>query len=211
MFTKNEVVAILISTVVIAFSVNFVTNGIIAFLWTLLATFVVIMVSVLAKKVMGFYLETETESRLWDIYWFGWKQHQHFKKPFPIGAILPLISKIILLPLKGFIWMATLVFDVKPKSYRAAKRHGLYTFSGMTEEHIGYIAAAGIVANLIFAVIGYLVGFTEFARLNIYYAFFNILPLSKLDGNKIFFGNIVLWSFLTTLTLLGLFFSIFIV
>ena len=107
--------------------------------------------------------------------------------------------------------MASLVFEVKPKSYRAAKRHGLYTFSEMTEEHMGYIAAAGIFATLVFAVIGYLLGFTEFSKLSIYYALFNMFPISSLDGNKIFFGNIVLWSFLASLVVIGLLFMVFIV
>ena len=108
-------------------------------------------------------------------------------------------------------WMASLIFEVKPKIYRAAKRHGLYSFSEMTESHMGFIAAAGIFTNLIFAVTAYLAGFPDFARLNVYYACFNMLPISSLDGNKIFFGNIVLWSFLASLTLIGFLLSIFII
>jgi len=73
----------------------------------------------------------------------------------------------------------------------------------MTEEHIGWIAAAGIAANLLFAVVGYLIGFSELARISIYFAFFNMLPLSDLDGNKIFFGSRILWSFLAALVLIG--------
>ena len=107
--------------------------------------------------------------------------------------------------------MASLVFDIKPKVYRAAKRHGLYSFSEVTEYQLGIIAATGIVINLALAIIGYFLGFHTFAQLNIYFAFFNMLPLSTLDGNKIFFGNIVLWSFLASLTLLGFLLSILII
>ena len=59
--------------------------------------------------------------------------------------------------------------------------------------------------------IGYLLGFTEFSKLSIYYALFNMFPISSLDGNKIFFGNIVLWSFLASLVVIGLLFMVFIV
>ncbi len=211
MFTKNEIAPILVSTLIIAFSANFIFFGVNVFLWTLLAIFAIIIINVLAKKIAGYYLETDVEVKFWEVYWFGFKKHQHFKNPFPLGAFLPLISKLILLPLNGFIWMASLIFEVKPKVYRAARKHGLYNFSGMSVSHIGYIAAAGILANLIFAVIGYLVGFTDFARFSVYYALFNMIPISNLDGNKIFFGNITLWSFLATLTLIGLFLSIFII
>ena len=40
--------------------------------------------------------------------------------------------------------------------------------------------------------------------INFWFAFFNMLPISELDGNKIFFGSIVFWSFLAILTLIGL-------
>ena len=81
----------------------------------------------------------------------------------------------------------------------------------MTEYHIGVIAGWGILANLFFALIGYLIGFTEFARLNIYFAFFNIIPLSNLDGNKIFFGSFIFWSFLAILTIIGLGYAFFLI
>lgn len=211
MFSKNETIAIIISTVIIAFSANLLLGGWIAFLWTLLAVFAVIMINVLAKKGFGYLMETEVHVKFWELEGIGIRKRRHFKRPFVIGAILPLVSKIILFPLKGFAWMASLVFDVKPRAYRAARRHGLYTFSEMTEEHMGYIAAAGIAASLLFAIIGYFAGFTEFSRLSLYYALFNMLPVSNLDGNKIFFGNIILWSFLASLVVIGLAFAVFIV
>jgi Zn-dependent protease len=120
---------------------------------------------------------------------------------------MPILMRVILFSFNGFTWMASLVFDVKAKAYHAAKRHGMYSFSEMTEEHIGKIAAAGIFANLFLAVLFYLIGGdfgTLFAKLNIWFVFFNMIPLSDLDGNKIFFGNIILWSFLAVITLIGL-------
>jgi|SRR5271157_291513 len=211
MFKKGEIISILIATIIIAFSISLFLNGIVAFLWTLLAVFIVILINVVTKKIAGFYFESDVEIKMWEINYFGFKKHQHFKKPFPIGAFAPLISKIILFPINGFAWMASLIFDVKPRVTRAARRHGLYSFSGMTEEHLAYIASAGIIINLIAAVVGYLIGFTEFSKLSIYFSLFNLLPLSSLDGNKIFFGKIVLWSLLACLVLVGIFFIMFII
>ena len=82
--------------------------------------------------------------------------------------------------------MAPLVFDVRAKIYRTAKRHGIYSFSDVSEDHLAYIAGAGILINLLAAALGYLIGFSEFAKFNIWFAFFNLIPLSNLDGNKIF-------------------------
>ena len=208
MLTKKEIINILIVTLVLAFVISLIETLEI-FLCTLLAVFLVIMVNLGSKKITSFYLDTEIETKLWEIKRYGFKTNKHFKRPFPAGAFFPIITTAFSF---GYVnWMASLIFDVKGKVYKAAKRHGLYSFSGIAEDHIGLIAAAGIFANLVFAVIGYLINFPEFAKLNIYYAFFNMLPLSDLDGNKIFFGNLILWSFLASLTLVGLFYTIFII
>lgn len=203
MLNKKEIVVIVIITIILAFSISLI-KSLETFLYTLLAVFLVLIINIFAKKIASFYLDSEIEIKLWEIKRYGFKAHKHFKKPFPAGAFLPIISKIFLFPFNSFVWMASLVFDVKPKIYRTAKRHNLYSFSEMTEYHLGLIAAAGILANLVFAVIGYFLGFTDFVKLNIYFAFFNMLPISDLDGNKIFFGSLVLWSFLASIVLIGL-------
>jgi|SRR3989344_7992030 len=208
MLNGKEIISIIITALILAATISLVKTLNI-FIYTLLAIFFVIIVNITPKKIVGFYLDSEIELKLWEIKRYGFKPNRYFKKPFLAGIFLPIITTAFSF---GYInWFASLVFDVKAKIYKAAKRHGLYTFSEMTEYHIALIAAAGIFANLIFAVTGYLIGFSTFAKLNVYYAFYNIIPLSDLDGNKIFFGSIVLWSFLAALTLIGLLFVILVV
>ena len=210
MLNRKEIIAILLTTLILAFVISFnpmQTETLKIFLYSLLFVFLIILVNLIAKKVMSFYLDSEIEIGLWEFERFGVRKHQHFKTNFPAGAFLPVISKLILFPINSFVWMASLIFDVKVKTYRSAKRHGLYSFSEMTELHIGLIAAAGIISNLLIAVVAYLVGFPDqmdFAKLSIFFAFFNMLPISNLDGNKIFFGNIVMWSFLAVVVLVSL-------
>ena len=208
MLGKKEIGYILLIALILALTISFL-KGTVVFLYTLLFVFIIILINVLAKKIISFYLDSEIEIKPWEISRYGFKPGKSFKRPFPAGIIFPVIVSVV--SLGNLYWLASLVFDVKPKVYRAAKRHGLYSYSEMTEEHIGLIASAGIFANLVFAVLGYLIGFPEFARLSIYFAFFNILPISDLDGNKIFFGNIVLWSFLATLVLIGIGYAIFLI
>ncbi len=208
MLNKKEIIVMGIITLILAFTISLV-KSLEIFLYALLGVFLVLIINILAKKVASFYLDSEIEIKLWEIKRYGFKAHKYFKKPFPAGAFLPIIITAFSF---GYInWMASLIFDVKPKIYRAAKRYGLYSFSEMTEYHLALIAAAGILANLILAAAGYFIGFTTFTKLNIYYVFFNMLPISDLDGNKIFFGSIVLWSFLASLTLIGLFFVVFVI
>jgi hypothetical protein len=209
MLNKKEIIVLGLVTIVLAFSISLLELT--SFFQTLLMVFLILIINISAKKIASFYLDSKIEIKLWEISRYGFKTYRHFKKPFPAGAFLPIISKILLFPFKNLVWMASLVFDVKPKVYRAAKRHGFYSFSEITEKHMGIIAAAGITATLFSSLIGYLLNFPDFARLSIYYALFNMIPVSDLDGNKIFFGSLVLWSFLAALVLLGLLFAIFII
>ncbi len=210
MLNKKEIAHIVIITIILAFSISLI-QSMELFLTTLLFVFLIIMVNTISKKIAGYYFEAQVETKLWEMKRYGffgaiirgfYHPSKKFKQAIPLGAIMPIVVKVLSL---GYInWMASLVFDVKAKKYKAAKRHGFYSFSEMTEFHIGLIAVAGILANLFFATLGYLIGATEFARLNIFYAFFNMIPLSNLDGNKIFFGSIIIWSFLASIILIGL-------
>ncbi len=214
MINKREALIIPLVIIIIALSINLSLNifaEIKTFLYSLLAVAVVILANIFIKKLIAYRLDSEIEVRVWELGRYGFTKDKHSKKPFPLGAFLPILSKIILFPLKSFVWMASLVFDVKPRIYRGAKRFGLYTFSEITEYHLGLIAASGVVINLILSIVGYLLGFPLFARLNIYYAFFNMFPISDLDGNKIFFGNLIMWAFLASLVLIGMLFAIFII
>lgn len=208
MLNSREIRVIVASTIVLSAVIG-LFEGLNTFFYTLLAVFIVLCINVIAKKITAFYLESEIELNFWNMERWGFKPQYRFKKPFPAWVFFPLIFAAV--TLGRFVWMSIMVFDVKPMIYRTAKRHGLYSFSEMTESHIGYIAAAGVVANLVFAVIGYLIGFSEFARLNLYMAFFSIIPFSDLDGNKIFFGSIILWSFLAAITLIGLGYALFLI
>ncbi len=209
MLKFKEISAIIITCLVIGFSITILNFSLNNFLYALIAIFFVIMINVLAKKIAGYYLESDVELKLWEVSRYGFKPNKRFQKNFYAGVFLPLITTAISV---GYItWLASLVFDVKAKVYRAAKRHGLYSFSEMTEWHLGLIAAAGIFANLIFAVVGYLINIPLFSELCIYYAFYNMIPISDLDGNKIFFGNLVLWSFLATITIIAVAYAILLV
>lgn len=207
MLNKKEIGTFILTTLVLALTISFLKTSVL--LGILLAVFLLLVLNIAAKKIAAFYLESEIEIRPWYMERYGFKTHQYFRKPFPIGVFLPII--VSLFSIGKLFWMAVMVFEVKPKIYRAAKRHGLYSFSEMTEFHIGLIAAAGVLINLIAAVIGYFLGFPTFARLNIYFSFFNMIPFSDLDGNKIFFGNIVLWSFLAVIVLIGLGYAFFLI
>ena len=208
MFKAKEIPPIIVTVLILSVIVSLLKTWNLFFM-VIIFLLIIIFANILSKKYVSYYLDSEIEIKLWEIKRYGFKPGSYFKNSFPAGAFFPII--IGGLTMGSISWMASLVFDVKAKIYRAAKRHGLYSFSEMTEYHLGLIAASGIFINLVLAILGYVLGFPLFAKLNIYYALFNLIPLSDLDGNKIFFGSIILWSFLVALTLIGLGFALFLV
>ena len=222
MLKLQEGASIVIISLIIAFAITLVETPA-YFFYTLLSVFLIISINTIAKKVAAYYAESEVEVKIWQLERWGligillsegfFHPSREFKRPFPIGAFLPIVSKILLFPVANFVWMGSLIFDVKTKIYKAAKRHNItFSFSEITDYQIGLIASAGILANLTIAVIAYLIGVPpemNFAKLSAFYVFFNMLPLSNLDGNKIFFGNKIIWYTLEGLALVGVGYAIF--
>jgi len=209
MFKIEELLKIIFGIIILVFVINLnnitkskISQTIIITAFIFVA--IIVLVNVLAKKLAAYYYHSHVEIKIWNIERYGLAAAQHFKKPIPAGIILPFF--ISLLSYGYFMWMAIFEFDVNPSSSRASKQHDIYKFSEMTDFDIGMIAAAGVVANLFAAIIGYLAGFPDFARWNIYFAAFSLVPISSLDGTKIFFAtrNIVLWITLVVLTAIAL-------
>lgn len=79
----------------------------------------------------------------------------------------------------------------------------VYIQGRITEEQNGKISAAGPLVNLVFGAIGMVVWlmttgnvslvFLLFAYINVFLAFFNMLPIPPLDGSKIFKWNPLLY------------------
>lgn len=170
---------------------------------------IIIAVTVMAKKSTAFLFDADIEHETWnvenrlikEVAQKKWNIKSTFKKPWPAGILLPVILSIISL---GTIkCMALLTYESRALKYRAAKRFGFYSYTEMTDVHNGLIGAAGIIALFIIAPVAYMLNFEYLTKIAIYYAFWNLLPISKLDGNQIFFGSRILWAILATITLIA--------
>ncbi len=193
---------ILLASIVLALSIAFQDTSLM--LYAFVSFFIIISLNVLAKKAIGYYFETGVKIKFWSMYHFGFRKDYHFKKAIPM-IWLPLILSLLS---RGVLWwLAILEFDVEAKAERASRRHGLYRFTQVTEWHMAWIAVWGIIVNVIVAIIGYILGFEFFAKLGIYYAIWSLIPLSSLDGSKIFFGKRVLWTFMAIIGIILLWWS----
>ena len=190
----TESLVVILAAVILAMSIAF--RDISTIYVSIISFFIIIGANVLIKKIVGYLLEINVKTKFWSWHQYGLRKDAHFKKPIPM-VWLPLILSLLT---KGFIqWLAILEFEVTPKTERVAKRHGLYRFTQITEWHIAWIATWGIIFNFVLAVIGYIAGFELFAKLSIYFIVWSIIPLSRLDGAKIFFSSRGLWITIVTI------------
>jgi len=195
----KEIATIVLATIVLAIAVSFNNSKI--FYAAVLSFLVIFVVNITMKKIVGYIFQTDIKTKFWTWYQYGFREDWHFKRPIPM-IWLPLLLTLIT---KGlFFWLGILEFDVVAKTERVSKVHGMYRFTEITEHHMGWIAAWGIILNFVFAVGGYILGFELFTKLSIYFIAWSVIPLGRLDGSKIFYGGIVKWSIISTLTIIVL-------
>ena len=201
--SQKEIATLVLAVVIFSIAASF-TN--IKIFYSCLASFSIILgTNIATKKILGNHFEINIKTKFWEFHRYGLKKKSHLKRPLPMAwlplAIAPLSRGV-------FMWLGILEFDATPKPERASRRHGLYRFTEVTEKHIGLIAFMGVVMNLLLGVAGYIAGFELFTKLSFGFAMWSIVPISRLDGTKIFFGNRVLWGIITAITFL-LFFLTF--
>ena len=195
----TEITTIVLASIILAVTYSFRNTRL--FIWAGISFLIIITLNVLAKKIIAYNFEAKARIKFWGWFQFGFGKKAHFKKPLPM-LWLPLVLSFFTKGLLNF-WFGILEFDIKPKTERVSRRHGLYRFSEMTDWHIALIVAAGIVINLIASIVGYVAGFETFARLSIWFAAWSLIPISSLDGSKLFFGSRALWF--TMLVIVGIF------
>lgn len=170
--------------------------------WELLITVlafsvIVIAVSIFTKKIIANLLDADVEHEIWKMKYFGFYPSYHLQKQVPAGIIFPLFLTLFSLGMLKF--SALLTYETRALKYRAAKRHGFYSFSEMTDWHNCLIGASGIFFILLLSFITYFLPFNNMellSKMAAYYAFWNLFPISKLDGAQIFYGSRILWSVL---------------
>jgi Zn-dependent protease len=168
-------------------------------------SFIIIILPVVARKAMAHSLDAGVEHQTWGVHRFGLRPGAHFKREVPMGLLVPLFFTLISLGL--FKVMTFLTYEPRALKHRAAKRFGHYSFTEMTDWHGGLIGVAGIVTVLVISFVGYFAGFELLSKLAAYYAFWNMIPIFKLDGTQIFFGNKIVYSVLGIITLIFVLFA----
>jgi len=202
MIEKKEFIWIIIAIIIFEFIVFFPNSNTIS-IKLLLVPIIVIFASVLTKKYFSKYYNIKIEHKIFEFQQYGWQKKAHYKKPFPLGLILPLIVTVISY---GFLKPLTLLqFEMKniPET-RILKKRGHYRKTEINESDPAMTAALGFYALFLLAIISAIFSYNELARFSIFYGFWNLIPLGNLDGNKVFFGSFFNWAILTIIFIISL-------
>lgn len=198
----NELVILIIASLILAIAYIYPEIGSIKlFLIIFLGFILALSMNIVVKKIVAYRLEADVTLNFWSLYRFGFAEKKHLKKSLPM-LWLPLVLSYIS---RGeIIWIPILESEITPRPERIAKRHELFRFSQMTEWHISLIIFAGIISNLILYIILSSFGLNQIGVISLYFALWSLIPFSKLDGSKLFFGSRKLWIVSTILSLIAL-------
>lgn len=202
MFTKKEslflFLSILILSLVFGFddgSDFFVLNN---WLINLLRIFLLVCVAVLFRelvvKLFAKRHEAISEYKPWLVhqFWFNRK----ISRGLPFGIFISLIGSVI--SSGKFFFTALGVHDLRENTNPRVGRK----FQNLEYREEAQIVSMGILANLFLAIVGLTIGnlfnlnMTLFVNINFWIVLFNMIPISELDGAKIFFGSLLTYVFL---------------
>ncbi len=209
MFTKKEYLYLGISALVLAFIFGFddgnptfvLSKWLTNFLGILILVIIAILFRELIIKVFAKRHESSSEYEIWGInqVWFKTK----IEKGIPLGIFIAFV--MALLSLGKFFFTAIGIHNLKENRNARVGRK----FPHLQYYEEAQILSMGILSSLFLAVLGLWFGrisdfdIATFVNINFYIALFNLLPLSSLDGAKIFFGSLLTYIFLVIFTVLS--------
>ena len=195
MFDKKEAVFLLVAALVLGYAISF--KGITWTGWIIAAGLALLMLFIhhLGQKMTALFYDCSAETNLWTIRQFWLAKKSHFGFEFPMWFATPIFLMLFSF---GYVkWLAVTTFEPSPLPSRIKR-----VYSELTEWDIAMIAVGGLFFNAVAAVISKALGYDSFAMLNLYFILFNLAPISKLDGGKVFFGSPMLWIFCVVFALM---------
>jgi hypothetical protein len=201
MFSKKEIGWIFVAILLMGFVIGW-SNKMSYSLSVFLIALIIILVNVLAKKIAASHYSLKINHKIWHIQYLWFSKKDKLKKPFPIGLIIPFLLSFLSMGLiKVF---ALLQFDYENNyKKRALKRRGMYRHSEINESDLAFTSAWGFWSLIALAIISTLINQPEISKYAVYYGLWNLLPLSNLDGSKLFFGSPVNWLLLVIIYIIS--------
>jgi len=205
MLNKKEIIYAALAILVMTLTLSFVDYNLLFEKMPLYLIFsaIIILISIFSKKITAKIIDVSVEIKSWEWKRYGIYARSEFKKPIPTGFVLPLLLSLLF---SYRYFFCLLQFDSTALTSKAAKKYGKNRISGLTEWDEALIIFYSIIPLIILALF---VKFTnisliaELSRITMFYVLWNLVPVSKLDGTKLFFASRPLFTFTWILTLIA--------
>ena len=206
-FDKKEIAWIVITIIIFTFIILFPLVELNPLL--LIIPAIIILTTTITKKFAAEHYNLKIKYNIWQFqrYWFTTKSY--FKKPIPMGLIMPFFLAFFSIGLiKAFTFLQ---FDYEnlPRR-RMLKKSGRIRRIEINETDPAFTAAWGFYSLLVLTAISIiltmltdLLVFADLAKYSLYYGAWNLIPISNLDGTKLFFGNLFNWIVLAIIFFIG--------
>lgn len=204
MFTKREIIHLVISILILAFVFGFddgnpsfvLNHWVINFLRFFLVVAIALLFRELTVKVFARRHDANSEYEIWNIKRVWFTGTTKLPRGFPFGII---IAFVLAIASRGNVFFTALGIHKleENKVARAGRKNPTLNYSEEAQ-----IVSMGILSSLFLAVVSIVIGkvfalnTTNFVTVNFFIALFNMIPLSNLDGAKIFFGSLLMYIFL---------------
>jgi len=153
-------------------------------------SFIVLLTYQTSHKLIAKKYHAHSTFRLWSMRRWGFTKNAKFKRPFPAGIIIPLFFSLIS---NGFLNFAAIgsskITTINKKRIGKKYKH-------ISEQELAKIHLVGPLTILLLSLI--LIqfpSFEEIVKISYTLAIFSMLPISGLDGGKIFFSSLPLYIF----------------
>lgn len=192
MINKKETIAISLAIILMALIISFVKKELIleTLASSLLIALIIISTAVFSKKITAKNLDMSIEIKPWTFQRYWISRSSYFKRPVSIGLILPIVLAFLS---EGKIkFLAFLEFETKALPSKVSKRYGLKRYPNVMEWDdalIGFYSLLGVLSLGIISSLLDILFFKELAKYALIYSISNFIPISSLEGTKIFFGS----------------------
>jgi Zn-dependent protease len=195
MFEAKEISWIIIALIVFEFVILFpFPSSLNPFL--LLTPVLILSVNLISKKIAASKFSIKIKYKIWEFERYSLHEHSHLKKPFPIGLVFPvLLSFLSMGVMRVFLFLQFDAENIAKK--RILKKRGINQRTEINESDLAFASFWGFFSLIILAIIGSFSVIEPFfpflSKYAVFYGIWNLLPISELDGSKLFFGSMILW------------------
>jgi len=194
------IIAILIMAIVLYFPRLLGDSASIGITNSIIISGLIIITSVSIKNLVGKVIDVSISHSIWEFKRFWITYHSKFRRPIPVGALVPVILSFFSTGKVKFLTL--LQYESKALPSKIVKKYGRRRFENIMEWDDALVVFYSMVGLLILGCAAKFAGdimpfkfFLFLSKYCLYYPLANMIPFGSLDGMKLIMGSKPLYVF----------------